>query len=415
MFRLTDEPIIKSLLDMDFYKFTMGQLVFKKHATVPARSRFNNRTTDVPLAKMIPIEQLREQLDYVRTLRFNNSELHYLRGTNEYQERMFQEDYLQFLKGLQLPKYELKYVGNNISLEFPGSWSEQTYWETISLSIINELNYRNQLKTVTRLERDAIYSYGIRQLSEKTKRLREYPELTFSDFGTRRRFSREWQKYVVEIMALELPTQFIGSSNTKLAMDLGLKPIGTAAHEMDMGYSGIYHENDDDIRNSHRYFLKDWRELYGQGLSIALTDTYGTDFFFRDMSQKEAEHDKGLRQDSGDPFYFGSKALKFYENYGLDPRKKMVVFSDGLDVPMMIDLHLCFHGKFIDTYGWGTNLTNDLGLKPLSLVVKLVESNGHGTVKLSDNLNKATGIPEDVERFKKIFGYTKDDRQTCVY
>jgi len=314
-----------------------------------------------------------------------------------------------------LPEYELEYRQGKIHLEFPGAWSKQTYWETIALSIVNELNYRNQLKQMTRLEKDAMYAYGVTRLKEKIRQLREYPELPFSDFGTRRRFSREWQKYVVSIMASELPMQFKGTSNTKLAMDLGLMPMGTSAHEMDMGYSGIYHDSDDDIRNSHGKFLQDWRGMYGHGLSIVLTDTYGTVFFFLDLSREEAEHDKGLRQDSGDPFEFGDKAIKFYQGQGIDPRKKMIVFSDGLDVPKMINLHICFHGKIIDTYGWGTDLTNDLGLMPLSLVVKLVMANGHGTVKLSDNLNKATGEPEDIKRFKRIFGYTNDKAQPCIY
>lgn len=415
MFKIKDEPIINSLMDVDFYKFTMGQLIFAKHKDVPVRSKFKNRTAGVSLPKIIPIEMLREQLDHARTLRFDNSELHYLRGTNEYQERMFKEDYLQFLKGMQLPEYELEHVGDDLRLEFPGAWSNTSHWETIALSIVNELYYRQQLAGMSQLGRDAVYATGVQRLLEKIKILRQYPELTFSDFGTRRRFSREWQKYVVSMLAAELPNQLKGTSNTKLAMDLGLVPTGTAAHEMDMGYSGIYHDDDDSIRNSHHLFLHDWREMYGWGLSINLTDTYGTNFFFKDFGLEEAKHDKGLRQDSGDPFIFGHKAIDFYKNLEIEHQKKMVVFSDGLDVYKMVNLHKEFHQQFIDTYGWGTDETNDLGLMPLSLVIKLAESNGHGTVKLSDNLNKATGNPEDVARFKKIFGYANEFSETCKY
>jgi nicotinate phosphoribosyltransferase len=411
----TNDAIIKSLMDIDFYKFTMGQLIFKKHGKVVTRFRFTNRTKSVFLTKIIPIEQLREQLNHVRTLRFNNSELHYLRGTNEYQERMFQEDYLQFLKNLQLPEYELWYEGGDIVLEFPGDWSENTYWETIALAIINELYYRNLMSLKTRFEQDAVYALGISNLEGKIKHLREYPELTFSDFGTRRRFSRQWQEYVVTAIASELPNQLKGTSNTKLAMDLGLMPTGTSAHEMDMAYSGIYHDSDESIRNSHGIFLKDWREMYGRGLAVSLTDTYGSDFFFSDLTKEDAEFDKGIRHDSNDPFEFGNKAIRFYQSKEIDYSKKMVVFSDGLDVYKMIQLHRYFHNKFMETFGWGTNLTNDLGLDPLSLVIKLSESNGHGVVKLSDNLNKATGKPEDVIRFKKIFGYTNENSETCKY
>lgn len=414
-FILKDEPIIQSRLDVDFYKFTMGQLIFKQHAKVPTKFGLTNRTTSVMLPAIIPIEQLREQLDHVRTLRFNNSELHYLRGTNEYQERMFQEDYLQFLNNMQLPDYELSKRNDQFSLEFPGDWSENTYWETKALSIINELYYQNIMSKKTKLERDMVYATGVRNLYEKVQKLKLYPSLTFTDFGTRRRFSRAWQKYVVEMMAAELPNQLKGTSNTKLAMDLGLMPTGTAAHEMDMGYSGIYHGSHQEILESHKRFLSDWRQLYGWGLSIDLTDTYGTDFFFRDFSLEEARYDKGLRHDSGDPFVFGDKALNFYQSLAIDSMTKMLIFSDGLDLELMIKLHLYFLNKIINTFGWGTNLTNDLGLMALSLVIKLIMSNGHGTVKLSDNLNKATGKPEDVALFKEIFGYTNQASEICTY
>jgi nicotinate phosphoribosyltransferase len=415
MFKVKDEPIINSLLDMDFYKFTMGQLIFTKHAAVPTRFGFTNRTKSVNLAQEIPEGQLREQLDHIRTLRFNNSELHYLRGTNEYQERMFHEDYLQFLKNLQLPEYELNYSAEGIKLEFAGDWARETYWETIALSVENELYYRNQLAKMTQLERDAVYATGVKNLLAKVKRLREFPELTFSDFGTRRRFGREWQKYVVEMIATELPTQLKGTSNTKLALDLGLMPTGTSAHEMDMGYSGIYHGSDEEIRNSHRQFSNDWWDMYGYGLSISLPDTYGSDFFFSDLTKEEAARGKGFRQDSGSPSTFGHAVINKYNLFEIDSRSKMVVFSDGLDVEKMVGLHQYFHHRIIDTYGWGTNLTNDLGLMPLSLVIKIIRANGHGTVKLSDNLNKAMGQPEDVARFKKIFGYTNKDAEACKY
>jgi len=414
-FKLKDEPIIQSLLDVDFYKFTMGHLIFWKHGKVWTRFRFTNRTKSVSLTKIISIQQLTEQLDHVRTLRFTNSELHYLRGTNEYQERMFKEEYLQFLRTLQLPEYELRYEGDDIILEFPGDWSENTYWETIALSIINELYYRNLMSKKSKFDQDAVYATGINNLHRKIQRLCEFPDLTFSDFGTRRRFSREWQKYVVEVLANEMPTQLKGTSNTKLAMDLGLMPTGTSAHEMDMAYSGIYHDSDESIRNSHRKFLQDWRDMYGHGLAVSLTDTYGSDFFFFDLTNEEAEFDKGMRQDSGDPIDFGCKVMEFYKGYDINHREKLVVFSNGLDEEEMIKLHLTFRGKFLDTYGWGTNETNDLGLAPLSLVIKLSEANGHGVVKLSDNLNKATGKPEDVARFKKIFGYTNEASEICKY
>jgi nicotinate phosphoribosyltransferase len=216
-------------------------------------------------------------------------------------------------------------------------------------------------------------------------------------------------------LAAELPNQLKGTSNTKLAMDLGLMPMGTSAHEMDMAYSGIYHESDESIRNSHRRFLQDWREMYGRGLALPLTDTYGSDFFFADTTAEELEFDKGMRQDSGSPYAFGDKAIQNYREKEVNYRDKIMLFSNALDEEEMIKLHLYFHGQVAETFGWGTNATNDLGLDPLSLVIKLSEANGHGVVKLSDNLNKATGKPEDVERFKRIFGYTNIESEICRY
>ena len=182
--------------------------------------------------------------------------------------------------------------------------------------------------------------------------------------------------------------------------------MGTNAHEEDMAMSGIMHGSDDEIRNSHQKVLQEWWEEYGWALSIALTDTYGTDFFFKDMTYEQARDWKGLRHDSGDPFKFGDRAIAFYQHYGIDPREKLLVFSDGLDVDTIIRLADYFAGRIKVTFGWGTNLTNDLGFPAISIIIKLLESNGHGTVKLSDNLAKAMGKPEDIERFKRIFGYT---------
>jgi len=408
-------PIIESLLDTDFYKFTMGQLIFHRYPDVPVKFAFKNRTKNVRLGDSIDEKNLQRELDYVRSLRFNKTELHYLRGTNEYSERMFKEDYLEFLEDLKLPPYELEIVDGDIRLEFSGKWSEVTYWEIPALSIVNEPYYRSLMKPMGKLKRDAIYATGIQRLAEKVKILKGRPDITLCDFGTRRRHGREWQDYTVKNMAHELPAQFLGTSNTYLAMKHGLLPMGTNAHELDMALSGVMHSSDEEIRTSHNKVLQDWWDEYGWGLSIALTDTYGTDFFFQNMTPQQARDWKGLRQDSGNPFKFVDKALAFYERRGVDPRGKLIVFSDGLDIDTIIKLADYKRGSIKKTYGWGTNLTNDLGLPTLSIVIKLMESNGYGTVKLSDNLAKALGTPEDIEHFKRIVGYTGTTYEECRY
>jgi nicotinate phosphoribosyltransferase len=408
-------PIIASLLDTDFYKFTMGHWVFKRYPDVPVRYAFKNRTARVRLADYIDEAELGRELEHVRTLRVTTSELHYLRGTNEYGERLFGEAYLQFLQGLRLPPYELARVDGTYRLEFSGVWSEAIYWETLALSIINELYYRALLARLSAFERDVVMATGTLRLADKITILRTRPDITFSDFGTRRRFSRSWQEYVIRALAQEIPQQLLGTSNTAMAMQYNLLPMGTLAHEMFMVMAGVMADNDDTIRAAHNRVLQEWWDEYGGGLSIALTDTYGTEFFFRDMTAEQARAWKGLRQDSGDPMAFGEQAITFYERHGIDPRDKLIVFSDGLDLGTIIKLTDHFAGRIRVSFGWGTNLTNDLGPAALSLVIKVVEANGRRTVKLSDNLAKATGDAPDVARFKRIFGHTVTTFEECKY
>ena len=405
-------PIIKSLLDLDFYKLTMGQFVLHRYAGVPVRYAFNNRTKSVRLADFVSEDDLCYQLDLCRTLRFGVIETKYLEKLkNDEGERLFADDYLTFLRDVQLPPYELKTVDGQFRLEFPGPWEKSIYWETIALSVINELYFRRlTLGQEINAEREGWFRF-----MEKVDILKNYPDIKFSDFGTRRRFSHDWQNYILGMAMKNLPDQFLGTSNVYFAKKRKCRPIGTIAHETDMIISRLNGDTDEAIRASHNRVLREWWDEYGRSLSIALTDTFGSDFFFRDMTPEQAQAWKGLRQDSGDPIDFGEKAFDFYEKHDIDQRRKLLVFSDGLDIETIVKLADHFRGRINMVFGWGTNLTNDLGFKALSLVVKAVEANGLGIVKLSDNLAKATGNPEDVERFKRIFGYTGNNFEECRY
>ncbi|OGC37765.1 nicotinate phosphoribosyltransferase [candidate division WWE3 bacterium RBG_19FT_COMBO_53_11] len=420
MKRKKDEPITSSLLDTDFYKFTMGQLIFRSYPNVEVEFGLINRSGD-PLAKFILEEELRNELNQVRNLRFNNSELHYLRGTNEYGERMFGEDYLQFLQNLQLPPYRLERVGDSYRLSFTGPWAAVTYWETPALYIVTELRYRSLMNTQSRFDQDVTHATGVSRLQEKIGRLREYPAITFSDFGTRRRFSGAWHDYLVGVLAEELPNQFRGTSNVRLAMKHGLLPMGTSAHELPMVIAALAFAKADETQDpeetlagAQQEVLQGWWNLYGPGLSIALTDTFGSPFFFRTAPEYVARDWKGTRQDSGSPFSYGEEAIKWYAKYGVDPLSKLTVFSDQLDVQRMVDLHLAFRGRLGHTFGWGTNLTNDVGFNPISIVIKTLKANGRSTVKLSDNLAKAMGGSDEVERYKRAAGYTNTESVKCV-
>lgn len=403
-----DPWIIQTLMDVDIYKLTMAQLAFLFFRHVMVMFGFKNRTKKVVVSKFVKVKDIRKQLDHVRKIKgIDDLTADYLRGL-----KIFGEAFIQFLRELVLPEYTLVKTEGGYEITFEGFWPEVTLWETICLSIVNELYYRALIKKMSTAERRAVYAEGRKRLKEKIRILKENPDIRFIEFGTRRRFSREWHKYVYATLRREVPNQLIGTSNVALAMEHGEEAKGTFAHETYMVFSGIFRHL---LKESHNKVLQYWWNLYGEVLSIALTDTYGTDFFFHDMTAEQAKQWRGLRQDSGDPFEFGEKAIKFYESHGIDPREKLIVFSDGLDIDLIVKLNNYFRGRIKVSFGWGTNLTNDLGLGSLSLVVKVVKAAGHWTVKLSDNLAKAMGPDDEIELFKKTFGHTVTLDEACTY
>lgn len=407
--------IIQSLLDVDFYKFTMGGFIWKFYRNVVVTFGLKNRTSHVRLAEIIDTDELVAQLDHVRTLRFNQSEISWLRGMAVYGRNMFEEDYLAFLKDFSATDYRLDVEDGQFVLTFTGPWATVSLWETLALSIINELYYRATLAPLSRFQRQAIYADGIRRLHRKIEVLQTRPSIGFIEFGTRRRFGRIWQSDITRALAEELPLQFRGTSNTKLAFDYGLTPMGTSAHELPMVLAACLKECTDGLlRKSHWLQLDQWYSLYGEGLSIALTDTFGSDYFFREFDGLRATKWRGLRQDSGDPFAFGERAIAFYQQLGIDPTQKLIIFSDGLDLDTILRLDDSFCGRIKYSFGWGTTLTNDLGLPTLSLVAKAIEANGRPTVKLSDNLKKAMGPAGEIERYRRVFGYGSTFQAECT-
>jgi len=410
-------PIIQSFLDTDQYKATMAQFALHRHPGVPVKYAFKNRTKKVKLAEVIDERDLRRELDNFQTLKPTQRELEFLARAKNNDGPLYKEDYLRAIANPNLPNYNLQVKAGEFELTFPGAWENAIYWETPALAIMNELYYRVLMKKLSPEQRQAVYQEGKRRLEEKIDLLEANPDILFMEFGTRRRFSRLWQQYAVKRFKERIPKQMIGTSNISLAMQEDLESKGTMAHETFMVLSGIMHGSDDEIRASHNQVLQEWWQEYGKGLSIALTDTYGSEFFFEDMNQKQAEDWIGLRQDSGNPSAFGKRQIRFYQEKDIDPKVKLFVPSDGLDVPKMINIQQGVRGRIRSSYGYGTNATNDLGFDPLSMVIKAAEANGHGTVKLSDNPAKSMGSPKDLARFMKIFRYdpTKYQAEECRY
>ncbi len=406
------DPIVRSLLDTDFYKLLMLQAIHSRHADVRTRFSIINRTKSVNLAAIIDERELRDQLDYARTLRFAKKELIWLAGNTFYgKKQIFKPDFLAWLADFQLPEYDLQLIDGEYKLHFDGPWQETTLWEIPALSIINELKSRAVLKDKGRFELDVLYARAKARLWSKIERLKMLPGLRISDFGTRRRHSFLWQKWCIEAMKEGLGSAFTGTSNVFLAMENDLESIGTNAHELPMVYAALARD-DKELRQSPYEVLGMWKDFYDGNLLIVLPDTFGTAAFLEKAPDWVADW-TGFRPDSKPIIEAGEEIVSWYTTRGRDPRSKIVIFSDGLDIDSIEEAHARFHGRIRVGYGWGTNLTNDFRgcatqpsplLDPISLVCKITDVNGRPAVKLSDNLAKATGPQSEVERYVKVFG-----------
>ncbi|MGY4893568.1 MAG: nicotinate phosphoribosyltransferase [Candidatus Saccharimonadota bacterium] len=384
---------------LDYYKATMSQSEFEHHPEAVVTFELKNRGANL-LSEYVEPKELNERLEALRR-GWTPEELAYLAGLqNQDGNAQFSEEYLDYLADSPLPVVT---VGLNergdIAAKTQGEWPLVTFWETVVMSELNELYFDNKLKAEgSSLEE--LYVEGNRRLNEKIEILKDRPDIRFADFGTRRRFSYGWHKHVVERVAKELPENFIGTSNIYLAHTLGLAPIGTYAHELPMVYASLAEKEGRNPLEGHREMLNDWHNTYRGDLSTALTDTFTSEFFFADFTQEQAEAWKGLRHDSGDPVEFGEQVIAFYEQYGIEPRDKTIVFSDGLDIETIVILADHFKDRINIVFGWGTTLTNDLGIKTNNIVMKAVEVDGVGTVKLSDNVGKHTGDDKAIERYQ---------------
>jgi nicotinate phosphoribosyltransferase len=406
------DPIIRSLLDTDFYKLLMLQMIWGLYPDVRATFSLLNRTRQIRIAEEIDERELRDQLDHARTIRFSNKEMIWLAGNAFYGRRqIFSPEFLAWLEGFRLPEYDLRRDGGQYVLHFAGPWTHTTMWEIPALAIINELRSRAALKGLGRFELDVLYARAKAKLWAKVERLAKLPDLRISDFGTRRRHSFLWQRWCVEALKEGLGDALIGTSNVLLAMDNDLEAIGTNAHELPMVLAALAGD-DEALKQAPYRVLQDWQRYYDGNLLIVLPDTFGTASFLRHAPDWIAEW-TGFRPDSAPPIAGGEMILAWWRAKMKDPRDKLLVFSDALDVETIEQAYRHFHGKVRMSFGWGTNLTNDFagcapkpndGLDAISLVCKVSEANGRPALKLSDNPNKAMGIPGEVARYLRIFG-----------
>ena len=373
-------PITTSLLDTDLYKFTMWQALLHRHPQTQAEYEFVCRNTPAyPLADLL--DEVNAELDHLCQLRFTPDDLAYLGSL-----RFIKSDFVDFLRIFQFQRAFISATaeGEQLRIVARGPQVHVMGFEIFVLSIVNELYFR-------RFDAAAALAQGRRNLAQKIAQLKAlasevalaHPFELF-DFGVRRRYSGAWQREVVQAFASQSGEWFKATSNVWLARDLGLVPVGTMAHE----YLQTYQALGVRLRDFQKAALEDWVQEYRGDLGIALTDTIGMDTFLSDFDLYFAKLFDGLRHDSGDPYAWGEKALAHYDKLRIDPHTKRLVFSDGLDVPGALALYHHFGNRTQLGFGIGTQLTNDMGLEPISIVMKLTHANGQPVAKISDSPGK---------------------------
>ena len=377
-----NEPVIQSLLDNDLYKFTMMQAILHNNPGVSAEYAFKcrNRSTRIPLSKLAQV--VNDNLDHLCSLTFRKEELDYLRSL-----RFMKADFVDFLEGFQLRRrfVEVKTNGDDLDIHVKGPMLQGMQFEIFTLATVNELYFRE-------VDTDEVRAEGEARLQKKIALLQEFahkpqkatPYLLF-DFGTRRRFSRDWHEHVVQSFAQAVPQFFRGTSNVDFARRHGLTPIGTMAHEYLQAFQAF---DTTRLRNFQNLALETWVKEYRGDLGIALSDVVGSDAFLRDFDQYWGKLFDGARHDSGSPFEWAEKFIAKYRELKIDPLTKQLVFSDGLDIPKTFELYETFADRVKTSYGVGTNLSNDMGVEPLNIVIKMIRCNNQPVAKLSDSPGK---------------------------
>lgn len=411
------DPVIRTLLDTDFYKLLMLQMIWKHKPDVRVTFSLINRSPAIRIADLIDEAQLRAQLDHARSLRFARNELIWLAGNMFYgKARIFEPGFIDFLSRFELPPFELSQRDGQFDLRFEGAWTGTTMWEVPALAILNELLARKGMSGMSRFTLDVLYARAKSKLWSKIERLRRLAAegpLRLADFGTRRRHGFLWQRWCLEALQEGLGPAFFGTSNVKHAMDTGLEAIGTNAHELPMVYAALA-DNDEELAAAPYTMLQDWAKLYQGNLLILLPDTFGTTNFLSGAPDWVADW-TGARPDSKPPIEGAEQLIEWWASRGRDPTRKLIVLSDAMTTDSIEASVRHLRDRTQVSIGWGTDLTNDFvgctpegsvfDRPPPSLVCKVAEVEGRPAVKLSDNPAKFSGPPEEIARYERVFGY----------
>lgn len=390
---MNDNQIIKSILDNDLYKFTMGNAVFKLFPRLMVSYKFTDRN-NLSYPDGFD-EKLKEQIQLLSDLSLSKGEKKFLeRKCGKY----LPPTYIDFLSGFKYDPSEV-FVKldeeNKLHVQIEGYWYRTILWEVVLMSLISELYFRGTKQFI-----DVNSFENYQNIFHKAESMKEH-NTYFADFGTRRRYSFDNQEKVVETLKNRGSHNFVGTSNVYLAYKYDIRPIGTHAHEWFMAHAAMY-----GYKMANKMALDNWVNVYRGDLGIALTDTFTTDAFLKSFDMKNAKLFDGVRHDSGDPFEFVDKIVRHYKDLNIDPMSKVIVFSDGLNYKLANGIKEYCAGKIMSSFGIGTHLTNDVGVKPLNIVIKiykvLVDDEWVECVKLSDNSGKHAGSKEEVDLSKKL-------------
>lgn len=389
--------IIESLLDTDLYKFTMMQLVFHHFPEAETEYEFISRTPNVDFSPYY--EAIKQALEHLCECQLKDEELNYLQSLG-----YFQNDFLDWLKNFKLDFNYIQLTNTpEFKLHIKGPWLHTILFEVPVLAIVSEIYHGAQFQNKD-------FSEGKRRLKEKIQLLQNADTgaaVKFVDFGTRRRFSKQWQDGLTQQLINELPDNFVGTSNIALAKKYQLKPVGTMAHEYIQACQRLAPR----LEESQKFAFYKWIEEYDGKLTLALSDVYNRYVFVNDFDKMLSEQYQGMRHDSGDPFSWGDLMIEHYHQMGIDPKTKTLVFSDSLNFHKMIEITQYFQSRINVLFGIGTHLTNDVGIDPVEIIIKMISCNGQPVGKLTDDPQK-TVCPdaEFLNKLKTTFGYFEDRR-----
>ena len=406
-----DAPIIRRIDENDVYKIMMMYFIWKYYPNLKVKFGFKNRTVAIPLSKYVRVEEVREHCEEVARMRFTETEISIFRSWG-----LFPKEFLDELEALRMDMPLIEKDGDTLRIEAEGLWLSTTPWETQILPIVSEL-YGRGYAAAHGISEHALFQEMDRRLSEKISLFKQHFNLLIMQFGLRRRVSGPGEEHVTERLLNEVPQVITGVSNMYLADKYGVEAQGTNAHELVMALVALArHIGPNAMKETLYTVLQQWQELYAHKALIMLDDAYGSDVFRARLPEKFLRDYRGFRHDSGDAVQYGEDTIALYKKAGIDPRNKLIIFSDGLNPERVVDLYQHFAGRIGVAFGMGTNFTFDVGLiKPLSLVMKIQEAAGNPAVKFSNNLAKAVGDPSEIKYYKDVFGYTNTFTEDVTY